>query len=149
MLVAADWARSRQGSGTGYYPLGLPELRARIAEYYSSRGLPTEADNIVVVPGALAAVSVVARTFLGPGDRVVVESPGYPNAVGATVAAGARPVPLGIGAGHWDVDEIAATVRRCAPTLVMITPWCLMPEPIAPLVAAAGRPPRRCTPARC
>ncbi|WP_066912115.1 PLP-dependent aminotransferase family protein [Millisia brevis] len=108
--------------GIGYHPLGLPELRSAIADRYRARGLPTDAENILVTPGALAAINVVARTYLDPGDRVVVESPGYPNSMAAVTASGARPIALGLGAGRWDVEELAATVRRSAPAFALLMP---------------------------
>src|SRR5689334_3787683 len=47
--------------GHGYFPSGLPELQVAIAALYESRGLPTDADQVMVVPGALSGVSVVAQ----------------------------------------------------------------------------------------
>ena len=46
----------------------------------------------MVVPGALSALTVVAQALVGRGDRVLVESPGYPNAHEALRRAGARRV---------------------------------------------------------
>ena len=69
--------------GHGYFPAGLPLLQAAIAATYDARGLPTDPDQIMVTPGALSAAAVVAQAFTGPGDRVLVESPVYPNATHA------------------------------------------------------------------
>ena len=51
-------------SGPGYFPDGLPELRARMAERYTGRGLPTEPAQMIITSGALAAINLVARTVL-------------------------------------------------------------------------------------
>ncbi|MGZ4465769.1 MAG: aminotransferase class I/II-fold pyridoxal phosphate-dependent enzyme, partial [Nocardioides sp.] len=75
--------------GHGYFPAGLPQLQAAIAATYDARGLPTHPDQVMVTPGALSAASIVAQAFTGPGDRVVVESPVYPNATQAIRHAGA------------------------------------------------------------
>ena len=123
--------------GIGYHPIGLPELRAAIADRYRARGLPTDAENILVTPGALAAINVVARTWLDPGDRVIVESPGYPNSVTALTASGARPIALGLGAGRWDVEELAATLRRSAPAFALLMPD--FQNPTGALLAADER----------
>ncbi len=68
--------------------LGHPAMRALIAA--DDPGL-TAAD-VLLVPGAAAALFIVATTLLAPGDRVVVARPNYatnletPRAIGAEVA---------------------------------------------------------------
>jgi DNA-binding transcriptional MocR family regulator len=84
--------------GHGYYPAGLPELRARIAERYTKRGLPTAADQVHITAGALHGITVALEVLVGPGDRVVVEHPSYPNALDAIRATGARTVPVAVDA---------------------------------------------------
>src|SRR4051794_28730194 len=42
--------------GHGYHPQGLPELRARIAQKYADRGLPTTPEQVLVTGGALHGV---------------------------------------------------------------------------------------------
>ena len=66
----------------------------------------------MVTPGALSAASIVAQAFAGRGDRVLVETPGYPNAAERDPQrrrpAGRHPVdPDG-----WDLD--ADRAPRCA-----------------------------------
>ncbi len=68
--------------------LGLPELRAAIA----SDGPGIEPDDVLVTPGAAAALFIVATSLLEPGDGIVVARPNYatnvetPRAIGADVA---------------------------------------------------------------
>ena len=64
--------------------------RQAIAATYDARGLPTDPEQIMVTPGALSAASIVAQALTGPGDRVLVESPVYPNATQAIRHGGAR-----------------------------------------------------------
>src|SRR6478736_6930764 len=82
--------------GHGYFPAGLPELQAAVAASYDARGLPTSPDQVMVTPGALTAASIVAQAFSRPGDRVLVESPVYPNATDALRHAGARLTPVAV-----------------------------------------------------
>lgn len=111
-------------SGDGYLPSGLPALQARIAALYARRGLPTRAAQIVVTSGALSALAIVARTLSRPGDRILVDTPGYPNAMAALTLGGARLVgaPMGdpLGDGGWDLDAIEATLREAAPRLAYV-----------------------------
>jgi DNA-binding transcriptional MocR family regulator len=109
-------------SGPGYFPLGVPVLQARIAAAYEARGLPTVPEQVMVTAGALAAASVVAQAFTAPGERVVVESPTYPNATQAVRHAGARLVAATVDPDGWDLDALAATLRQTSPRLAYLIP---------------------------
>lgn len=98
--------------GHGYHPMGLPELRARVAERYTKRGLPTTAEQVLITAGALHGIAVALEVLVGPGDRVLVEHPSYPNALDAIRASGARTVPVAIDAA--DPAGAAADVARAA-----------------------------------
>lgn len=110
----------------GYLPTGLPVLQALIAESYVRRGLPTTPDQIMVTSGALAAVAIVARALSQPGDRVMIESPVYPNAMGALRLGGGRLVaaPIGnaLGEEGWDLDGNEITLRQALPRLTYLIP---------------------------
>ncbi|MDF1605158.1 PLP-dependent aminotransferase family protein [Nocardioides sp. YIM 152315] len=108
--------------GHGYFPAGLPELQAAIAATYDARGLPTDPEQVMITPGALTAGAVVAQAFTSPGDRVLVESPTYPNATDALRHAGARLVPSEVDPEGWDLDAVAATLRQTAPRLAYLIP---------------------------
>jgi DNA-binding transcriptional MocR family regulator len=108
--------------GHGYFPAGLPELQRAIAAGYDARGLPTDLEQVMVTPGALAAAAIVAQACTNPGDRVLVESPVYPNATGALRNAGARLVPSPVDPEGWDLDAVAATLRQAAPRLAYLIP---------------------------
>jgi DNA-binding transcriptional MocR family regulator len=88
-------------AGAGYHPAGLPELREAVASSFADRGLPTDPDQIVITPGALAAVAIAARALVRPGTRVLLESPTYPNAIATFEGAGAR--VSGVDAGQVDL----------------------------------------------
>lgn len=107
---------------TGYSHLGLPALREAVAARYSARGTPTAPDEVLVTTGAQHAIHLVISTFVGPGDRVVVEQPTYPNVLTAIRAAGGRPVPVPVGPAGLDLDLLESTVRQVAPRLVHLTP---------------------------
>ncbi len=98
--------------GTGYFPSGLPALRAAVAAHYGRRGLPTDPEQVIVLPGALAALSVASAAVISRGDRVLVESPTYPNAIATLQRNGARLVGADTDADGWDVEAIAAAIRQ-------------------------------------
>ncbi len=109
-------------TGHGYFPLGLPELREAIADRYRRRGLPTTSDQVLVTSGAIAAIAAAAQALLEPGDRVLVESPVYPNAVTSLRRAGARVVTVPVDPDGWDLDAMEATLRQVAPRAAYLIP---------------------------
>lgn len=125
MLAAYERALTRLPGhldGNGYYPSGLPTLREAIAADYARRGLPTDPEQVIVVPGALAGLSVAAQAVLSRGDRVLVESPTYPNAIAALERTGARLTGVDLDATGWDTEAIGATVRQIAPRAAYLIP---------------------------
>jgi DNA-binding transcriptional MocR family regulator len=126
----------------GYELQGLPVLRSAIADRYTARGLPTSPDQILVTSGAQGALSLIATALTSPGDRVLVEHPSYPNALGAIARQGARPVPVPLvlepdGGSGWDLDLATAAVRDAAPKLAYVIPD--FQNPTGAVLDAAGR----------
>lgn len=109
-------------ASTGYDQHGLPALREAIAQRYCARGLPTQANEIMLVNGAVSGLALILRYLTGPGDRVVVETPTYPLAISAIVGASCRPVALPLPARGWDTDGLAATIAQTAPRLAYLMP---------------------------
>ncbi len=109
-------------TGTGYYPSGLVDLREAVAESYAARGLPTSADQIMIVPGALAGVAIAARALLNPGDRAVTESPTYPNAIATLGHCGARLVGVDVPRDESDTEPLTTTLRQVKPRVAYLIP---------------------------
>lgn len=114
-------------AGHGYELLGRAELRAAVADRFTTRGLPTRPEQVLVTSGAQHAFALILATLTGPGDRVLVEHPTYPNALDAVRVRGARPVPVPMapgprGTGSWDLDLLTASVRDAAPRLMYVIP---------------------------
>jgi DNA-binding transcriptional MocR family regulator len=121
-LVAASAELPRHLPGPGYDAAGLPTLRAAIAAHFVARGVPTVPEQVFVTAGALHAFTLLLRVLAGPGDRVLTEHPTYAAALDAVRAAGARPVPVPLHAGGWDLDMLEATLRQASPRLAYVIP---------------------------
>jgi DNA-binding transcriptional MocR family regulator len=121
----------------GYHPLGLPPLRAALAAGYTARGLPTDAEEILVTGGALHALQILTATLVRPRDAVLVEVPGYPAAFEVFRTAGARLVPVAVTARGWDLDQLASTFARTRPALAYLVPE--FHNPTGALLDTAGR----------
>ena len=81
----------------GCEPMGYGPLRQAVADYLgTSRGVKCAPEQVAIVGGAQAALDLVARLVLDPGDRVCLEDPGYVGADRVFEAVGAQvsPVPL-------------------------------------------------------
>jgi GntR family transcriptional regulator/MocR family aminotransferase len=107
--VVARRARRSAGSLLRYqHPAGYQPLREAIAAYVGmARAVRCTPEQVLVVGGAQAGLSLAARLLLDPGDDAWMEDPGYYGARGAIIAAGATPVPVPIDAG-----ELAAIAER-------------------------------------
>ncbi len=115
-------AMEAMAAGHGYLPLGLPDLRTRLAALHAEAGLPTTANQVGITVGALQAIALVVRLLVRPGDRVVVESATFPGAIDILARAGARLETVrSDGAGALP-DDLARVVERCAPRLVYLVP---------------------------
>ncbi len=89
------------------------------AARYTARGLPTRADEVMVVNGAVSGLALVLRMMTGPGDRVVVDHPTYPLAIAAIQGAQCRPVGVSLPETGWDTDASRQRLprrRRAWPT---------------------------------
>ncbi|MEV5595250.1 PLP-dependent aminotransferase family protein [Streptomyces sp. NPDC052496] len=130
----------------GYHPYGLPQLRAAIAGRFTRRGLATVPEQVLVTSGAQHALTLVLGLLCGPGDRVLVENPSYPNALEALRRARLRAVPVPVTDAGWDTGTAESSLRQSAPRLAYLIPdfhnptGCLMPaEARARILRAAQR----------
>ena len=118
----------------GYVPLGLPALRAAIAERLTRDDLPTDADQIVVTTGAQGALQLLTTALVRRGDRVVIEAPTYPGAVEIFSRAGAHVVPVRRDHAGPRPDDLARALGGPGAALVFLVPTChnptgsIMPE---------------------
>ncbi|MDR5683964.1 MAG: PLP-dependent aminotransferase family protein [Armatimonadota bacterium] len=101
-------------------PEGDPHLRTAIAAYLrQARGLRCGPDDVVVTPGAMQALRLLARAVVRPGDPAAVEEPGYPVARQILRAEGASLVPVPADDDGLRVDLLPT---RPPPVLVYVTP---------------------------
>lgn len=99
----------------GYRPAGHPALRQAIADRYRRLGVPAGPEQIMVTNGGQQALSLLARLFVSPGHRVLVEAPTYPGALEAfrESAAVLRPLTAGLA-------DLASAAREHRPVLAYV-----------------------------
>lgn len=117
------WARCLRRNAVGAAkrelgPVNRTRLREALAYYLAtSRGVRAAAEQIMILPSAQAALTLIATVLISPGDDVWVEDPGYPGAVAAFRASGAR--VTGIGLDEQGMQRISGLA---APKLIFMTP---------------------------
>ncbi|MCP2370571.1 DNA-binding transcriptional MocR family regulator [Agromyces terreus] len=82
---------------------------------------PSDAEQIMVVDGALDAISRTLEQLVRFGDRVAVESPGFPPFLDLLEVLGAVAVPVRLDGHGMRPDSLAAALRR-RPVAVLLQP---------------------------
>ncbi|MFJ2445009.1 PLP-dependent aminotransferase family protein [Pseudomonas sp. NPDC087626] len=102
-------------------PQGSLPLRQALAEYLGvARGVVCTAEQIIITPGAQAAVSIAALALTDRGERAWVENPGYDATYRSLILAGLETVGVPVDAEGLDVQA----GRRLAPDarLALVSP---------------------------
>ncbi len=107
--------------------LGLPELRAAIADYMSALHGPVPSERLAVTSGGVNALMVAMQALVDAGDEVVVVTPVWPNLTAQPAILGARltcvpltPVSSGLRRGAWQLDLDALLHRVTPATRVLV-----------------------------
>lgn len=109
----------RHTAGMGYGAAGIDDLRQAVAERFSARGLPTRPGQVMVCGGAQHGLHLVLGLLCKPGDRVLVDDPGYPRTLTAIAAARCRPVAVPLTPDGWDADAWEHAIRHTRPALAV------------------------------
>lgn len=121
-LLREEWRAVATASGSGFAadPAGDPLLRAAIATHLrSARGASCEPGEVVILSGAIIGIGAIARLWLGPDRRVVVEDPGDPLFRRALTVSGADLFPVAIDSNGLQPDGLpdAASVAVVGPSV--------------------------------
>jgi 2-aminoadipate transaminase len=109
-------------------PQGVPELRKLVVERMEPESEVSLSEaNVTITSGAAQALENVFRTFLDPGDTVVIEGPSYGGAIRAIQGAGGVPVTVEMDKGGIRLDLLEATLSRLAgegrtPKIIYVMP---------------------------
>ncbi|MDF1528832.1 MAG: PLP-dependent aminotransferase family protein [Sedimenticola sp.] len=102
-------------------PQGETYLREKIAEYVNrNRGCQCSPEQIAIVNGSQQALDIIARLFISPGDKVIVEEPGYLAAKAVFQAAGASVIPMAVDQDGMQVESLSQ--QRSKARLLYVTP---------------------------
>ncbi len=97
-------------------------LREAFAAYLRKLDVPATADTIVVTSGSQQAIDLVVSALVQPGDRVAVEDPTWPGALGALEAAGARMIGIPVDEHGMRMDALERALGEGDVRLVYTVP---------------------------
>jgi len=112
---------------THYGPsAGLPQLREVIAKDVSqSRGIPVNANQVVVTPGGKPIMFYTIMALAESGDEVIYPNPGFPIYESVINFVGAKPVPLRLAEEREfciDLDELRRKVTKRTKLIIVNSP---------------------------
>lgn len=117
--TAKQWRRASASLLLGGEPLGYLPLRTLLSSYLrTSRSVICDPEQILITSGIQEALDLSTRILVNPGDRVLMEDPGYQIAFAGFEASGARIIPLSI--DHEGV--VPPTKRNLRARLMYVTP---------------------------
>lgn len=96
-LLARPWRRPSLALIANIDRAGLPALRRAVAEMLgASRAMSCSPEQVLITAGSQQALDIACRLLLDPGDKVMVEDPGFQGADAAILAAGGVPLPQAV-----------------------------------------------------
>lgn len=143
-LLSADSALALQYSPTE----GLPAAREAISRMITTRqGAEVDPGGVLVTSGGIEALQLLTRTFIDPGDRVLVEAPTYLGAIMAFDGFEGNVEGVGVDSDGLRLDLLEETLSKPdAPKLLYVIPdhqnptgLSLAAERRAPLVEICRR----------
>ena len=142
-------AEALESGFTHYGPsAGLPEFRKLIAEQWSrDRGIPCDADSVVVTPGGKPIMFFAMLALLEEGDEVLYPSPGFPIYESVANFLNARSIPLVLREENGfdlDIKDLESKITSRTRLLVLNSPHnptgaVLKPETVEAIAALARK----------
>lgn len=103
-------------------PQGDYQLRTWISDRCQAIGIKARPEDIVITSGSQQAIDLVARTFVGPGDHVLVESPTFITALDILEGRGAKLAGIPVDKDGLRLDAAGSMIERYRPRLLYTVP---------------------------
>lgn len=114
-IVEAAVRALRDGDTRYAPPAGIPALREAIAASLQDRAVLATTEQVVVTPGAKAALCCTMLCAISPGDEVLVPDPGFPAYRSLVRFAGGTAVSYGLNADADFAPDLEEMVARITP----------------------------------
>lgn len=98
------------------------ELRTDIANYLKGKGVSLSEEEIIITNGSQEAINLVARTFIGAGDVVIMEAPTYTAAIDVFRWQGATILSVPVDKDGMNIDLLLKICDSYSPKLIYTIP---------------------------
>jgi 2-aminoadipate transaminase len=121
--AAADVVLSETGPQALQYSTteGYPPLRDMIVRHMARYGIVVDIDNILITTGSQAALDLIGKILINPGDKILTEDPTYLGALQAFKMYGADFVAVPIDDDGMQVDKLENALRA-GPKFMYVLP---------------------------
>lgn len=102
---------------------GFPELRTLLADYVKSVGInDAKMENILVISGGQQGIDLALKTFINPGDVILVENPTYLAFL--QIANSYEAVCQGVNSNDngLDLEDLEAKIKKYNPKILYCVP---------------------------
>ncbi len=101
---------------------GDHEFREAMAKYLKLKEITTTSENILITNGAQQGINLIASTFVGPGDIVVMEEPTYPGAIDLFKCRGAVILTVPVDQEGMRTDILMSLCDKYSPKVIYTMP---------------------------
>ncbi|WP_151735873.1 PLP-dependent aminotransferase family protein ['Paenibacillus yunnanensis' Narsing Rao et al. 2020] len=115
------------------------ELREVMRAHLLDRGIPLHSSELMITSGTQQGIDLVARTFVGPGDTVYMESPSYTGAIDVFAGRGAEIIAVPTDSEGMRVDVLTRMCDRRKPKLIYTLPTFQNPSGVTLSMARRQR----------
>lgn len=119
-MLQRAMSRANAGMAARAPSQGLAELREQIALLLRDIGLQVDPANLMTTLGGSHAIDLICRSFLSPGDTVLVEDPGYFLMFGRLQQINVQIVPVPRRADGLDLAAFELACQLHQPRLLFV-----------------------------
>jgi 2-aminoadipate transaminase len=100
---------------------GLPELRSKIIERMTRRGINCQLENLILVQGAQQGIDLFSKMMLEEGDVVLCENPSYLGALQAFQSFQAKNIGVDMDSDGMKMDDLEKALQENPSTKFIYT----------------------------
>ncbi|WP_046213801.1 MocR-like pyridoxine biosynthesis transcription factor PdxR [Paenibacillus wulumuqiensis] len=101
---------------------GDSQLRNEMSKYLKRSGVLSTPENILVTSGLQQGIDLIARTFVGSGDFVIMEAPTYPGAIDVFRGRGATILTVPVDKDGLRIDILQNVCEKYKPKVIFTIP---------------------------